>query len=80
MSPTPTPYAVWCTGSANPPEYYPCSSGLIYITPQDYERQMADADAKWKCPICGSDAVWDDDNYGDWTEGVIGGRYGNDEE
>ncbi len=63
MSPKPTRYAVWCTGSANPPDSQPCSDELIYLTPYEYKRQMQNANESWKCPRCGSRAIWDDENY-----------------
>lgn len=63
MSPQRTPYAVWCSGSANPPASIPCTNGIIFLTTEEYRKQMRDPDAKWKCPICGSNAIWDDENY-----------------
>jgi hypothetical protein len=33
------------------------------LTQQNYEKQMWNADALWKCPNCGDTATWDDDRY-----------------
>jgi endogenous inhibitor of DNA gyrase (YacG/DUF329 family) len=52
ISTTPTPYRVHCP-----------LCGPIYLTQQEYERQMWLADSLWQCPECGSSATWDDDNY-----------------
>ena len=59
----PTPYAVWCveTFDVGKP---PCNSGrLIYLTDAEYSRQMELPDAVWKCPRCGGEAQWSDENY-----------------
>lgn len=53
-----TPYAVHCKSKC----------GLIYLTTDEYNKQMYMPDAKWMCPKCGSDAEWDDDNYEDFFE------------
>lgn len=43
--------------------------GLVYLTREQYDAQMNDADALWRCPVvhdaevCGQDAAWDDDTY-----------------
>ena len=51
-SKTPTPYMVNC------PRH-----GKIYLTHEEYERQMWQMNSLWKCPICGRTSQWDDDNY-----------------
>lgn len=66
MSPTPTQYAVHCTGSANPPNCTPCTSGPIYLTYREYMRQLCKPNDGWKCPKCGSWADWDDGIYEAW--------------
>jgi hypothetical protein len=51
----PTPYAVRCSWCAD--------GGLVYLTHACYMRQMMRPDAMWRCPRCGEDARWDDNNY-----------------
>lgn len=53
-----TPYAVVCTDSD--PEL---SHGLVYLTQEEYNRQLSATDSLWKCPICRCSAQWDDENY-----------------
>jgi hypothetical protein len=48
----PTPWQVIC------PEHGPVS-----LARDQYDAQMAEADALWFCPRCGRNAIWDDDNY-----------------
>jgi len=50
-----TPWAVHCQR--------PCSQGLIYMTQQEYARQMSRPYYRWECPRCGELGVWSDDNY-----------------
>lgn len=47
-----TPYAVNCF-----------VDGLVYLTQKEYDWQMDQPDDKWKCPICGRVAEWNDANY-----------------
>lgn len=54
-----TPYAVQCEGHL---EDYP-SCGLVYLTYEEYMRQLSAPNATWRCPICRAGADWDDDNY-----------------
>jgi len=49
----PTPYAVRC----------PAERALVYLTEEEYNRQMNQPDALWRCPRCGERAEWDDANY-----------------
>jgi len=58
VSDTPTPYAVDCDGLL--PEH---ACGKIYLTLKGYMHQIKHPDARWKCPICGADAWFDDDNF-----------------
>lgn len=53
-----TPWAIWCRDSD--PEF---SHNLVYLTKDEYDRQMNAPDSLWKCPICRCSADWDDDNY-----------------
>ena len=63
-STTETPYAVQCTGSSNPHGATPCNGGgLIFLTHEEYDRQMDRPDSFWQCPRCGGVAWWSDDNY-----------------
>ena len=57
-SDTPTPYAVHCEGLL---EGYSC--GLVYLTPEEYARQMSQPHRTWRCPRCLAEAWWDDDIY-----------------
>jgi hypothetical protein len=47
-----TPWAVVCH-----------KHGRVFLTQQQYDKQMIVADAFWICPVCGDVASWDDDNY-----------------
>lgn len=53
-SETPTPYAVEC------PEH-----GKVYLSGDNYMRQLQRPDDKWRCPTCDRVSEWDDDNYWD---------------
>lgn len=62
VSSKPTPWGVHCTGAheLGPP----CNGGkIIYLTRGEYNKQMNNPDALWKCPYCGYAAYWDDKNY-----------------
>lgn len=50
----PTPYAVLCR-----------VHGRVFLTHDEYQRQMQRAGDVWRCPLnhCGRAAEWDDDNY-----------------
>jgi predicted RNA-binding Zn-ribbon protein involved in translation (DUF1610 family) len=52
MNTTEGPYAVQCP-----------NCGLQYLTLVQYTIQLRNADALWKCPKCGSDAFFDDENF-----------------
>ena len=52
----PTPYAVACANGCNDGE-------PIFITEDEYHRQMKLPGKLWKCPRCGFRASWDDDIY-----------------
>ena len=57
-----TPYAVRCYGTdvgVGVTEGH----GLIYLTHNEYDRQMDHPDEMWKCPKCGAAVAWDDVNY-----------------
>ncbi len=51
-SDVPTPWAIICR-----------IHDQVFLTRGEYERQMDDPNALWKCPICGRSAIWDDTNY-----------------
>lgn len=57
-----TPYAVHCPG-ADVGVGVTQADGLVYLTNDEYAQQMRAADYRWRCPLCGSDASWDDGNY-----------------
>jgi hypothetical protein len=71
VSEHPTPYAVHCSGLI---EGHSC--GLVYLTPEEYDRQMMAAHRRWRCPICKAEAEWDDENY----EQAMGGDGWGDED
>jgi hypothetical protein len=54
-----TPYAVFCHSAPG----RGCKGGRQYLTKEQYDKQMNDPNALWKCPTCGQLAEWDDDNY-----------------
>jgi len=58
VSDVPTPYAVVCVGLLSD-----FSCGTTYLTEKGYIHQMRFADMGWKCPICGADAFFDDENF-----------------
>jgi len=41
--------------------------GLVYLTEDEYERQMNAPDRTWRCPICRYDARWSDANFEEMT-------------
>ena len=47
-----TPYAVLCR-----------EHGQVFLTKDEYGRQLSRPDALWQCPKCGEEATWDDDHY-----------------
>jgi len=57
MSETPerpkTPYAVLCHGIC----------GQVFLTGAEYDLQMSDPDAVWRCPACGDSADFDDGQF-----------------
>ena len=50
------PYAVNC---------YSCRK-LVHLTQEEYDAAIDDANAPWKCPLCGGRAEWNDANFEDW--------------
>ncbi len=51
-SQTETPYAVICR-----------AHGQVFLTEDEYGRQLCRPDSLWTCPTCGRAAQWDDDHY-----------------
>jgi len=47
-----TAYAVLCP-----------THGQVFLTDDEYGRQLCRADDRWICPKCGEICNWDDDNY-----------------
>ena len=60
-----TAFAVCCGGAFDVPG---SGHGLVYLTDEEYDRQMSSPDSLWKCPFCRYEAQWDDDNYEQMTE------------
>lgn len=56
ISTKPTRYAVICV-----------LHGRVYMTKEEYIRQMYRADDKWCCPSCGAIATFDDETYEEGT-------------
>lgn len=54
-----SPWAVVC------PEH-----NLQYLTRKDYDFQMSRPDSLWKCPQCGRDSWWSDENYEKYMEEI----------
>ena len=59
----PSPWAVYCF--EGPIEGYP-GCGKVYLTEHQYDVQMSAANKSWRCPNCGQEANWDDENYESW--------------
>lgn len=53
----PTGFAVIC------PEH-----GRVFLSEEEYDRQLSRPDSTWKCPRCGKASEWDEDNYDAWIE------------
>lgn len=47
-----TPYMVQCVMDGN-----------VYLTKDEYDRQVYRHNRGWECPLCGGNAAWSDDNY-----------------
>lgn len=52
VSDKPTRYAVIC------PNHH-----RVFLTPEQYNAEMSNPDARWTCPKCGAVAEFDDANY-----------------
>jgi hypothetical protein len=48
--------------------------GLVYLTEKEYSQQLDNPDARWKCPLCGYEAVWSDENYYQCEDAVSDNR------
>lgn len=60
-----TAWAVQCN------EYGEGGCGLVYLTEQEYDQQRQTYGAKWRCPVCGAAAWWDDENLDLWENKVL---------
>jgi hypothetical protein len=50
-----TPYAVYCMAE--------CEPGVpVFLTAEEYDRQLDMPYNKWTCPECNGPAMWDDDS------------------
>lgn len=57
VSEEPTPYAVHCTGLIGNGDE--CENGeAIFLTKEEYRRQLSRANQRWRCPKCGAEAWW----------------------
>jgi hypothetical protein len=52
-----TPWAVNC------PHH-----GLVFLSNHGYNKQMNHSNHTWRCPMCGEEAWWDDENYEKYNE------------
>lgn len=59
-SDVPTPYATICEGDSSI-GWRGC--GQQFMTEEYYTFQLSSPNATWRCPSCGMEAQWDDDNY-----------------
>lgn len=59
VSPVPTAHAIIC------PKH-----GQVFLSPQEYIRQLDQPDSRWTCPVCGNDdpVQFDDSNYDEYLE------------
>lgn len=64
-SPTPTPYAIICYGHWDLPGY---GCGKVFLTKEEYNKQMAIPSKTWRCPNCRYEADFDNDNYESFLE------------
>lgn len=64
----PTPYAVTCLGIDPTCGGGPCQEGLVFLTKEEYVSQLMNAWSTWRCPQCGGDASWSDENYEKYLE------------
>ena len=55
-----TPYAVFCDGPWDIPGL---GHDLVYLTKEEYNRQMNVPSKTWRCPICMYEATWSDENW-----------------
>ena len=60
------PYVVVCDGPWDVPEMKGC--GRVVLTVEEFNRQMNNPDAFWKCPVCACGVMFDDTNYAAWYE------------
>lgn len=51
-SEAPTPWAVTCP-----------THGQVFLSREEYSRQLVAIDNPWTCPECEARADWDDENY-----------------
>jgi hypothetical protein len=54
---TPTPWATICN-----------SCGKVYLSLEFYTRQMQAAWSTWRCPCCGQEAEFDNENFENFLE------------
>ena len=59
ISNVPTPYAVICPGDAWGAEH---ACGKTFLTEKAYNHAMTQGAVRWKCPVCGGNADFDDNN------------------
>lgn len=52
VSEEPTPWAVICA-----------VHGQVYLTEDEYVKQLERPNSYWRCPRCNMTATWDDANY-----------------
>lgn len=66
-SETPTPFAYICVTNIMGEE----GCGKNYYTEEEYTRQLMRPNALWRCPCCGNDeGYFDDDNFEEAIYGI----------
>lgn len=61
-SKTPTPYAVRCRHHNKESDDFSIGE-LVYMTEDEYQRQLNHPDQLWRCPRCGGAAMWDEETW-----------------
>ena len=60
------PHVVICNGPWDMPEMKGC--GNVVLSVDEFDQQMNNSDALWKCPECACGASFNDENYAAWYE------------
>ena len=44
--------------------------GYVALSEKEYSQQLSDPNNFWKCPLCGLDSKWSDDDNEAWYENL----------